>query len=94
MIKRIVKLKFREEEINNFIKTFEDNKAKIVSFDGCTHVELWQDVKDPKTFFTYSIWNSEADLNNYRNSIFFREVWEVTKTRFAAKPEAWSVNQK
>lgn len=91
MIKRIVKLHFRVEEIDNFIHTFEDNKAKILAFKGCEHVELWQDVKDKQTFFTYSLWHSEDALNAYRQSSFFKEVWAVTKTRFAAKPAAWSV---
>jgi len=93
MIKRIVKLQFREEEIDNFIQTFEDNKSKILASEGCEHVELWQDVKDKQTFFTYSLWNSEDDLNAYRQSQFFKEVWAITKTRFTAKPVAWSVNK-
>jgi len=91
MIKRIVKLHFKEDEIDNFIKTFTENKANILSFEGCQHLELWQDTKDSNTFFTYSFWKSENDLNAYRQSNFFKKVWAITKTRFAAKPQAWSV---
>lgn len=94
MIKRIVKLRFKAAEVDNFIQTFEDNKASIIAFEGCEHLELWQDVKDNQTFFTYSIWHSEDHLNSYRNSPFFKKVWAVTKTRFAAKPNAWSVELK
>ena len=44
-------------------------------------------------FFTYSYWDSENDLNNYRKSELFNEVWTFTKKLFNAKPEAWSVEK-
>jgi len=94
MIKRIVKLHFKEVEIDNFIQTFEANKDKILSFKGCEHLELWQDAKDSQTFFTYSLWNSEDDLNAYRQSQFFENIWALTKARFADKPAAWTVIEK
>jgi heme-degrading monooxygenase HmoA len=43
--------------------------------------------------FTYSWWDSEEHLNNYRNSHFFDDTWSLTKQKFAAKPEAWSVEK-
>ena len=42
-------------------------------------------------FFTYSYWNSENDLNEYRNSELFAKVWAETKPMFAEKAQAWSV---
>jgi len=44
-------------------------------------------------FFTYSYWDSEKDLNNYRDSQLFKEVWSNTKILFNLKPEAWSVDK-
>lgn len=92
MIVRIVKMVFREEEIEAFRQLFEERKSLIRHFEGCTHLELWQDTVHPGTFFTYSWWDSEEHLNNYRNSHFFDDTWTLTKQKFAAKPEAWSVN--
>jgi heme-degrading monooxygenase HmoA len=40
---------------------------------------------------TYSIWDSEEALNNYRDSELFGELWPKIKPWFAAKAEAWSV---
>lgn len=94
MIKRIVKLRFKAKQVDNFIEIFDTNKAKILSFKGCQHLELWQDAKDQQTFFTYSIWDSEDDLNAYRKSDFFRNIWPLTKARFASEPEAWTVTMK
>ncbi len=44
-------------------------------------------------FFTYSYWETEDDLENYRQSALFDEVWTFTKKLFNDKPEAWSVNK-
>jgi len=93
MIKRIVKMSFKPENTEAFKTIFETNWTKIKGFEGCEHVELLQDVNDPTIFFTYSLWQSELHLNNYRNSDLFKSVWSATKALFNAKPEAWSVNQ-
>ena len=40
--------------------------------------------------FTYSIWDNEEALNNYRHSELFKNTWAKTKILFDGKPEAWS----
>jgi len=90
MIIRIVKMGFEPGQIKAFLEVFEDNKDKIKGFEGCTHVELLRDVQQSNQFFTYSHWESEKHLNNYRNSALFKGVWENTKSKFNQKPEAWS----
>jgi heme-degrading monooxygenase HmoA len=91
MVIRIVKMVFRPEEITAFKALFESRKSMIQNFEGCTHLELWQDKQHPAIFFTYSWWQSEELLHNYRDSNFFDETWAITKAKFAAKPEAWTV---
>jgi quinol monooxygenase YgiN len=93
MIKRIVKMSFKPENCEAFKIIFETNWKKIKGFEGCSHVELLQDINNPEIFFTYSIWESETSLNNYRNSDLFKNVWSATKQLFNQKPEAWSVDQ-
>ncbi len=90
MIVRWVKLHFRESEIDSFLKNFEEIKTTIRAFEGCEFLELLQDTKDEGIFFTHSHWKSKQDLENYRNSPFFKNVWSQTKLKFSAKPEAWS----
>ena len=92
MIKRIVKMEFQLEEVESFKELFDTNKVKIRNFEGCTHLELWQDVNAPHIFMTYSFWSSEGHLNAYRQSDLFKEVWSKTKVKFAEKPMAWSVD--
>ncbi|MFN8288184.1 MAG: antibiotic biosynthesis monooxygenase family protein [Chitinophagales bacterium] len=91
MLVRIVKMVFREEEVNTFLALFNERKHLIGGFEGCSGVELLRDINNPNTFFTYSRWRDEASLENYRNSELFNGTWELTKKLFAGKPEAWSV---
>ncbi len=91
---RIVRLTFEEKYIEDFTKNFEEVKQKIRYFDGCHHLELWQDADNPCIFLTYSHWESEEKLNNYRKSELFGTVWKTTKQWFADKPVAFSSFQK
>ncbi|MBS1772986.1 MAG: antibiotic biosynthesis monooxygenase [Bacteroidetes bacterium] len=94
MIVRIVKMTFDSTQINNFLALFEERKQLIRHFEGCKHLELWQDAHQANVFFTYSIWDSEQHLNHYRFSELFKDTWSKTKILFADKAEAWSVSQK
>ena len=94
MLVRIVKLTFKKENIASFEAIFEENKIKIRQAEGCTFLELLQSKEAENVFFTYSYWNSTTDLENYRNSKFFKSVWNSTKLLFEDKPEAWSLMKK
>lgn len=92
MIKRIVKMEFKEDKIDSFISLIKKNKNKIANTNGCISLEILQDIDKKNIFFTYSCWNKEEDLNNYRESLLFREIWAQTKIYFNNKPLAWSVS--
>lgn len=91
MLVRLVKLTILSAEIETFKSHFEQVKDRIRAFDGNHLVELYQDLNNPQIFFTHSLWESVEDLENYRQSAFFEDVWRYTKTLFAEKAEAWSV---
>ncbi|AWM14755.1 antibiotic biosynthesis monooxygenase [Flavobacterium sp. NRK F10] len=93
MFIRIVKMRFQEDKIEAFLENFHQFKDQIRSFEGNHLLELYRDKNDPRTFFTYSYWESETHLNNYRKSELFGQVWPFTKTLFSDKPEAWSVDK-
>ncbi len=93
MIKRIVKMEFQVNKLEEFKKIFNDSASKIMARKGCHHVELLQDIKNSSVFFTFSIWDAEEDLNAYRDSELFKEVWAATKALFNGKAEAWTVQE-
>ena len=93
MIKRLVKMQFRAEEVKTFLELFETVKQQIRAQPGCHHLALWQDEADPSVLFTYSIWQSVDHLDVYRQTDFFKDTWSRTKALFARGPEAWSVRE-
>jgi (4S)-4-hydroxy-5-phosphonooxypentane-2,3-dione isomerase len=91
MITRIVKMTLDPDKVKAFEQHFDQYQLHIRNFPGNQFLKLYQDIHQPHVFFTYSFWNSEDDLNQYRNSELFAKVWAETKPMFAEKAQAWSV---
>lgn len=93
MFVRIVKMVFAEDNVVAFLQNFNNVKEDIRNVPGCRLLELYRDKDNPQVFFTYSYWEHEEDLENYRNSALFKGVWAITKPLFAQRAEAWSVDK-
>lgn len=91
---RIVKMEFNPQDVSEFLDMFAEKKELIRNSPGCRGLRLLQDKNTENIFFTYSKWDKEEDLNNYRASELFKSTWALTKTWFSAKPAAWSVEIK
>ena len=93
MFIRIVKLSFQEDKVTEFLDYFETIKNRVRHFPGCEFLELYRDKDQSNVFFTYTYWNDVEDLESYRKSETFGEVWPFVKTLFKDRPEAWSVDK-
>ena len=92
MIKRIVKMHFREDAVPTFLDdVFENSKGAIRAFPGCRHMELLRHTARLNVLFTLSYWESEAALDRYRASDLFKATWAKTRALFEQPAEAWSV---
>lgn len=91
MITRIVKLTIDPEKINYFFDEIIPYQAKIRQQPGCTYLEFFKDINHNGIIFTYSNWEKEEDLNNYRQTELFDTAWSMAKKLFVGKPEAWSI---
>ncbi len=91
-MRRIVRMAFRPEAVDDFLQIFEESKDKIRAFPGCLHLELWRDRSRPELCFTFSIWSGPEALEAYRHSDLFRTTWARTKVLFAERPQAWSLD--
>ena len=89
---RIVQLTFQPAYTEAFLNHFGKVKDQINAFPGCLGMQLLQDEKDSTVFFTYSEWDSESDLESYRQSELFRGIWPQVKPWFAQKAKAWSTD--
>ena len=94
MIIRIVKLTIHPNKVEEFKSIYEAHMKLIRNQDGCEKLELLQEKgRYSNVVMTYSYWNSENDLQNYRNSELFTKVWKTVKPLFCTKPEAWSMKR-
>ena len=93
MLIRIVRMTFQEDQLDAFQQIFDNSKHHIRAFPGCQHLQLLCDLNDPTIRMTYSHWDNPEDLENYRQSEFFRTTWAATKVLFSAKPVAFSAGQ-
>ncbi len=90
MIERIVIMTFSEESIADFLEIFDASAEKIRAFPGNHGLKLIQHTSKHSQLSTYSLWDSEESLNNYRNSELFATTWAKTKVLFSEKPIAFS----
>jgi autoinducer 2-degrading protein len=93
MITRIVRMEFQPAHVGDFLEYFDLVKGSIRNFPGVRQLELHRDANQPNVLYTYSKWQNEADLEAYRQSEIFSQVWGRTKTWFAGKPQAYSLLQ-
>jgi quinol monooxygenase YgiN len=89
MVTRIVKMSFKPEKVEEFKELFEKYKLQIAAAAGCISLRMMQE-RDTTIFFTYSEWEAEEYLEQYRLSDLFAKVWSQTKTFFNDKPQAWT----
>ena len=91
MIDRIVKMNIKEDFCSEFERIFKNSKSHILNQKGCIIVKLLKNPHHTSEYFTYSLWETEDDLNNYRKTEFFKNIWSQIKPHFNAKAEAWSL---
>jgi (4S)-4-hydroxy-5-phosphonooxypentane-2,3-dione isomerase len=93
MIVRIVKMHFKGGHVETFLEIFQQHKQAIRYVNGCTYLALLRDVHNPLSYTTLSHWNSERDLEAYRNSELFKDVWGRVKVLFGAPTQAFSLEK-
>lgn len=93
MIVRLVRMTFLPAEIANFQRMFEDWRHRIIAFPGCQRLDLLHSESDPCVFFTHSEWADASDLQAYRDSELFNQVWPKVKLLFAVPALAWSLQR-
>lgn len=93
MIVRIVKMHFKGGHVETFLEIFHQHKQTIRAVKGCNHLELLRDIHNPLSYTTISYWDTERDLEAYRNSELFRDVWGRVKVLFGAPTQTFSLDK-
>jgi quinol monooxygenase YgiN len=91
MITRVVKMTFKPENVQGFKEIFYESQKLIRAFEGCNRLDLMMDLNNECVFFTFNFWDTEENLNAYRQSYLFKNTWSKVKPLFSEKAEAWSL---
>jgi len=94
MIRRLVKFHFLPGKAEDFREIFEYGQHVVTGSKGCHWVKLLSDENNTDIGFTLSLWDSEHDLNEYRNSTEFKSYWPKIKALLAEKTEVWNLELK
>ena len=79
-------MEFQSDKVEAFKSIFKENQSKIIAQQGCYDVQLLQDIHESNIFFTYSKWKSQAHLDQYRKTDFFKKFGRKRKYFFAINP--------
>lgn len=90
MIVRLVRLTFSPQSVDAFDALYAQFEARIHARPGCRMVRAMRVPDEPCQRATLSLWDAQEDLDAYRESALFGEVWPATKALFDAPPEAQS----
>lgn len=93
MITRIVRMEFKPEHVQDFLRQFGSVRQKIRQYPGVQQLELHRDTGQSNVFYTYSKWDDEQALETYRQSELFKYAWGEVKPWFSGKPQAFSLQQ-
>ena len=86
-----MKIKLKPGSSEAFSKLFRKSEAAIVAQPGCRSLELLHATGDPDLVFTFSRWENEEALQEYRASGLFLSTWTEVKKLFSDKAEAWTL---
>ena len=90
MVIRIVELHIQKDKLENVKLLLAEVAPKVRGMAGCTHLNILEDLYNSGHITTYSYWETEADLNAYRNSEVFKTFWAAIKPLFELPARAWS----
>lgn len=90
MLVRIVQLYLIPEQTENFLKLYASHQSRISEMKGCLSLELLVVSEHQGHVATLSRWQEAQDLENYRNSEFFKNLWSQVKPLFAQSAKAVS----
>ncbi|MBI4648104.1 MAG: antibiotic biosynthesis monooxygenase [Bacteroidia bacterium] len=92
MITRIVKVSVHDSKIDDFVSFMESVRDHMLAFNGCEHWEVLNDKTNKNIFFSYSIWKSEKELEAYKYSTLYKQIWSTCKQWFTKESQAWTVD--
>ncbi len=91
MILRVVKMKVDLRKIDAF-KLFMDNlHDEKLRLAGCLHFDYFNERQNPSIYYSYTIWEHEKYLKQYKKTEFSKEVLQTLRDLCVEEPQAWTI---
>ena len=87
MIIRIVKMGFIPEQIEAFLKNFEQHKDQIRNFEGCTHLQLLRDEHQNHQFLLIVIGNQKYTSITIETLRYSKRFGQIPKINLVRGPK-------
>lgn len=91
MILRIVKIKIDEVKIDTFKLFMKNLRNEKLRLKGCLHFDYFHEKKNKNIYYTYTIWENEKHLNQYKKSELFKKVISTLNSLSIEEPRAWTI---
>lgn len=89
MILRLVGLPVHPDRVEELERAFAGARPRIAALPGCHRVTLLRTGDDDKPdFLTLSVWTGREDLEDYRRSELFKDIWPAIRQTLREKPWA------
>ncbi|MDP6350350.1 MAG: antibiotic biosynthesis monooxygenase [Chloroflexota bacterium] len=89
MILRLVGLPVEPGQVAEMERAFAMARPRIAALPGCQQVSLLRTGEgEEPDFLTLSVWDGRDDLEEYRRSDLFREIWPAIRATLRDKPWA------
>ncbi|MGY6561897.1 MAG: putative quinol monooxygenase [Luteibaculaceae bacterium] len=92
MIHRWVRLTINPTDKTKFLDILREYHHNVRAFPGCKSLLLSAE-PNGNVVITYSVWDDEASLAEYRRSEMFKAFWLKIKPFFIDKPLAYSTKE-
>ena len=92
MIIRVVKIPIKDASINSFIKRIPIISNEVRRVSGCIHNDIFRDKMKENIFYSYTIWNSDEDIEKYLGSQYYKDIWGDLWDYFEGTPKSWKID--
>lgn len=83
----------KTKDIVKFRDTFTNYQSQIKDFKGCMQHDIFCDKEKEEIYYSYTIWDSEKNLNKYRKSTLLKEI-NTNIIQYCSKdPQAWTIDK-
>jgi quinol monooxygenase YgiN len=92
MLTQIVKFDIKAEHVETFKAALLNDQKGASNDDGCLEMRLFQDKKQPSTFFAYERFKDNAALINHAEQTYSKAVFDLVEQSSQSLPQVMKLS--